>query len=310
MARKTRIHFPGGLYHVLLNGNPGQNIFDDEEDIGYLDSLIGEGVRRYGYRIHAFCWMKSQMHFAIQVDTVSLARIMQNLSFRFTRRMNNKRKQNGQLFRGRYKALLLDKDSYLLPLVRHLHLHPVRDGLVKDPKKYPWSSHRAYLGVSDLPWLTTGEVLQQFAGRPLTQRRRYERYVTVDQDQGEDFQRGGEDSRVLADSKFLKKVINGYRRNERRQLDVKLQDIIEYVSNQFEVSTKDLCGESRNRYLSEARALIGWLARQTEAATTRDVALYFNRDATTLSRLVGRIEIDAAEGAKKLKRHLHALTRN
>ena len=92
---------------------------------------------------------------------------MQHLGFRYTRWFNRRHTSVGHLFQGRYKALLVDADSYLLDLVRYIHLNPVRAGLVKGPERYPWSGHRAYLGKVRLDWLETRWVLSQF-GRHTT----------------------------------------------------------------------------------------------------------------------------------------------
>lgn len=88
MARKPRIHVPGGLYHVMLRGNGGMEIFYDDADRYHFYQLLQEGVVRYGHRIHGFCLMNNHVHLAIQVADEPLSKIMQNLSFRYTRWIN------------------------------------------------------------------------------------------------------------------------------------------------------------------------------------------------------------------------------
>ena len=146
MARKPRLHYSGASYHVILRGNGGQDIFIDKKDRTRFYFLLQEGVERYRHRIHAYCLMTNHVHLAIQVGDVPLSRIIQNLSFRYTRYLNRRKNQVGHLFQGRYKALLIDADSYLLELVRYIHNNPVRAGMVKTAEEYPWSSHHAYLG--------------------------------------------------------------------------------------------------------------------------------------------------------------------
>ncbi len=207
MARKPRLHLPGGLYHVMLRGNGGQDIFFDDEDRYHLYLLIQQGVERYSHRIHGFCCMPNHLHLAIQVAEDPLSAIMQNLSFRYTRWFNKKQVRTGHLFQGRYKAILVDADNYLLELVRYIHLNPVRAGIVKKPQDYAWSGHRAYLGIETLPWLDTDWVLRQFAKRLKTCRQRYEAFVQAGTKEGyrREFHQGGEDSRVLADNRFLER---------------------------------------------------------------------------------------------------------
>ncbi len=155
MVRKPRVQIPGALYHVILRGNGGQTIFSDNKDRYHLYSLVEKGTERFGHRIPAFCLMGNHVHLAIQMSEVPLSRIIQNLSFRYTRWVNWRLGRSGHLFQGRYKAVLVDEDIYLKELTRYIHLNPVRVGIVKDPKDYPWSGHRAYLGLEAIPWLTT-----------------------------------------------------------------------------------------------------------------------------------------------------------
>ena len=146
MARKPRLHVPGGVYHVMLRGNGWKNIFYTQIDRDHLEELVGEGVIRYGHRIHAYCWMRNHIHLAIQVAEEPLSKIVQNFSFRYARWVNKKKREVGHVFQGRYKSILVDKESYLLQLVRYIHLNPVRAGLIDDVKDYRWCSHGAYLG--------------------------------------------------------------------------------------------------------------------------------------------------------------------
>ena len=133
MARKPRVHVPGGIYHVMLRGNGGQDIFFEPEDRGEIYRLLGEGTARFEYRVHAYCLMSNHLHLAVEVGRIPLSRGMQNLAFRYTRWINRREKRMGHLFQGRYRALLVDRDAYLLELVRYIHLNPVRAGLVEEP---------------------------------------------------------------------------------------------------------------------------------------------------------------------------------
>lgn len=150
----------------MLRGNGGQPIFFDDEDRCRFCLLLQEGTERFGYRVHGFCLMGNHVHLALQVAERPLAQPMQNLSFRYTRWINRRQRRIGHLFQGRYRALLVEQDSYLLELVRYIHLNPVRANLVTDPAEYRWSGHRAYLDEDRLPWLTTEWVLSQFGQNP------------------------------------------------------------------------------------------------------------------------------------------------
>ena len=210
MARKPRVHYPGALYHVILRGNAGQNIFDDDQDRTRFYLLAQEGIERFGHRIHAFCLMSNHVHLAIQVDVVSLSRILQNLSFRYTRRVNGRRKSSGHLFQGRYKAVRVDTDSGLNALTRYILLNPVRVGIVKEAKDYRWGGHRAYLGLEKIPWLTTDWVLSQFSDKLAAARRIYEKYVAEEKGGGhqQEYHQGSvTDSRILGNDRFVDRML-------------------------------------------------------------------------------------------------------
>ena len=146
MARKPRLYYPGALYHVMLRGNGGQPIFFSSPDYRQFYHLLQEAYQRFDHRIHAFCLMSNHVHLAIEVGAIPLAPIMQNISFRYTRWINQRQKRMGHLFQGRYKALLVDQENYLLALIRYIHLNPIRAGVAKELVDFPWCSHLAYLG--------------------------------------------------------------------------------------------------------------------------------------------------------------------
>ena len=120
MARKPRVYYHGALYHVTLRGNAGQTVFFDNRDRTHFYLLVQEGIERFRHRIHAFCLMNNHVHLAIQVADIPLSRIIQNLSFRYTRWINWRQSRLGHLFQGRYKAVLVDADAYLLELTRYI----------------------------------------------------------------------------------------------------------------------------------------------------------------------------------------------
>jgi putative transposase len=136
MARKPRLHVPSALYHVMLRGNGGQTIFFADDDWEHFEALVAEGVRRFGHRIHGYCWMSNHIHLAVQVADVPLSRSMQNLTFRYTRWVNKRQGRVGHLFQGRYKAILVEADSYLLELCATFTLILCVLGLVEDPAAY------------------------------------------------------------------------------------------------------------------------------------------------------------------------------
>lgn len=306
MARKARIHIPGGVYHVMLRGNDGQDIFFSGEDYSRLFFLLQEGTERFRYRVHGFCCMTSHLHLILQVSDTPLSQALQNLSFRYTQWINRRQNRRGHLFQGRYKALLVDGDSYLLELVRYVHLNPVRCGMVNDPVDYPWSSHHAYLGNENLPWLTTDWVLGQLAKGPSEAQRRYASFVFDGLDEGyrRDFHQGTSDKRVLGDDRFLEQL-SGIADDVPTPRPT-LEDIAVIVCRNYGIEKGDLKNPSQNRKLAEARAMTAWLARVFESATLTEVGLSFHRDVGTMSSALIRL-VRRAEGVSELKERMEKL---
>ena len=145
MARRPRVHFPGALYHVISRGNQRQRIYKDDEDCRRFQALLGEVVKRHSITLYAYVLMPNHFHLLLEVGRTPLSKAMQSLLYRYTRHFNQHYRKIGHLFQGRYRAILCDRDNYLMELIRYLHLNPVRAGLISDPSRYQWSSHREYL---------------------------------------------------------------------------------------------------------------------------------------------------------------------
>jgi len=294
MARKPRIHVPGGLYHVMLRGNGGQDIFFAPEDRYRLFFLIQEGIERFGHRVHAFCLMGNHIHLAVQVSDVPLSRIMQNMSFRYTRWINSRYQHMGHLFQGRYKALLVDEDRYLLELVRYIHLNPVRAGLVGQPEDYQWSGHQAYLGDERIAWLTCDAVLSQFGNAVGLARKGYAGFVRdgMNEKRRPEFHQGGDDSRVLGEDRFLQQVMA--ETDKPVPVKIPLDELLALVGRKFEVAVVELCGPGRKRSFAEARGVAAWLVSEMEQHTLAKLAGRMHRDPSALSLLAKKTRERAA----------------
>ena len=164
MARPLRIEYPGAVYHVTSRGNAQQPIFADDRDrLAFLERLRTV-VEQYHWLCHAWCLMDNHYHLLIETPEGNLARGMRALNGGYTQYHNRRHERVGHLFQGRYKAILVDREAYLLELSRYVVLNPVRAGLVEDVGEYRWSSYRATCGLEPAPeWLYTDWILSQFA---------------------------------------------------------------------------------------------------------------------------------------------------
>lgn len=289
MARKPRIHYPGAVYHVLLRGNGGQDIFFSKADRARFYLLLQEGVEKYAHRIHAFCLMANHVHLVIQVGETPLVRIMQNVAFRYTVYLNRRKKRTGHVFQGRYKALLIDADSYLLELVRYIHCNPIRAGTVQTPEQYPWSSHRAYLGLMAVPWLHTDGVLSQFAVKEKKARARYADFVLdgIREAHRVDFHRGTYEGRILGNDSFSEKsLVKAEEKVLRRRTE---EQIMTAVCEEYAITSEALAAPGKGRAAATGRAVAALLVREAEHVTLTKLGRVVNRDVTALSRAAERL---------------------
>lgn len=290
MARKPRIHYPGAFYHIILRGNAGQDVFFTKGDRHKFFFLLQEGVERYKHRIHAFCLMTNHIHLLVQVGEVALSRILQNVSFRYTRYINNKRGQQGHLFQGRYKAILIDAESYLLELVRYIHNNPVRAGMVRSPRQYQWSSHKVYIGDVFIPWLTTDEVLAQFADNRESAIQLYGEYVFQEGGGTHDkkYHSGTFEGRILGEEDFVEESLARASQMEAKKPGIDL--IVSTVCGHLRIDEAELSGGSRRRKVSQGRAVLALIVREMRHISLMELSKKMNRDISGLSQAAGRLE--------------------
>ncbi|MPZ78621.1 MAG: hypothetical protein GEU77_19135 [Deltaproteobacteria bacterium] len=163
MARPLRIEYPGAYYHVTSRGNERKAIFRDDQDRQKFLELLGRAVGEFQLRLHCYVLMDNHYHLLVETPKAGLNRALRYLNGVYTQTFNRRHQRVGHLFQGRYQAILVDKESYLLQLSRYVHLNPWRMKDSRDPFTYRWSSQAAYVGSAACPrWLTVTEVLSYF----------------------------------------------------------------------------------------------------------------------------------------------------
>jgi len=178
MTRPVRIEFSGAIYHVTSRGDRREAIYEDDEDRERFLRILGEVVRVWNWTCHAFCLMTNHYHLVIETPDGNLSKGMRQLNGVYTQASNRRHGRVGHLFQGRYKAVLVDGDAYLLELTRYVVLNPVRARMVKHPGEWIWSSYQAMTGQSGaLPWMATDGLLAQFSTDRIEAVSRYIQFV-------------------------------------------------------------------------------------------------------------------------------------
>jgi hypothetical protein len=216
---------------------------------------------------------------------------MQVLQFRYTRYFNKRYRKVGHLFQGRYKAILCDKETYLLELIRYLHLNPVRAGVVREPEKYPWTGHMGYLRNGKENLIDAHLVLSQFSRKRSLARKQYRQFVADGLDRGHErkYYRV-KDQRYLGEDEFVDKVEGLQKSHEPSYWEIPVEKIVGEVIGGTGISRDRLYSLTRDRQGAYGRNLVAYLARKLAGFRVKEIAQHFKREPMTISLGVKKVE--------------------
>lgn len=289
MPRSRRISWLNHPHLVIAKANGGTSLFVDDDDFRSYLMLLRQLVRDRLLKVFAYCLMPNEVRLVVLPNRLMLSRIMQRLHGRHSNRMNNKLSREGHLFRGRFRSLIFN-ESDLLDVVRGVHLWPVREGLLRRPELYPYSSHGYYMGINPDTgdFLSTGEVLQQFSGDLDQKRRAFGRFVeslALDRDNLgiEEIAPG-----IGGSAQSANELIARAYEKKKSSKKSSVKTIAERASLLLSISKEQLLGMSRRQDLVMARRLLATAAVLYAGRTVTEVALFLNRDKAQVSRLVAQ----------------------
>lgn len=279
MARPLRLEITGGLYHVTSRGNRRELIYEGDEDRSLWLETLSRVCARHNWRVHAYCLMDNHYHVVIEIAEGNLSKGMRQLNGVYTQAFNRRHNRVGHIFQGRYKAILVEKEAYLLELVRYVVLNPMRAHMIKNIDNWPWSSYLATTGKRDAPeWLEVDWLLSHFGKQRKKAREKYT-----------DFVRAGiglpsiwdnlQNQIYLGTEGFINKQQEAIKRKDSLEdVPVLQKRAIPKSLEYYQVKYKD-----RNHAIAEA-FLSG-------AYTMKQIGDYFGRHYTTVSRIVKQYEL-------------------
>jgi putative transposase len=184
MSRPLRIEFPGAIYHVTSRGDRREPIYKDDDDRHAYLAVLAEALDRFDAQALAYCLMGNHYHLVLHTRQANLSRLMRHVNGVYTQAFNRHHGLVGHLFQGRFKAILVDRDAYLLEVCRYVELNPVRAKMVAAPLDWPWSSYGAHVGQADTPaWLDSDGLHSYLLARPVRgdadRRRAAQRYAAL-----------------------------------------------------------------------------------------------------------------------------------
>jgi REP element-mobilizing transposase RayT len=332
MPRKARIDAPGALHHIIVRGIERRKIFEDDTDrINFLDRL-GKVLSETVTKCFAWALIPNHFHLLLRTGASPLATVMRRLLTGHAMNFNRRHRRSGQLFQNRYKSILCQEDTYLLELVRYIHLNPIRARLVSDIKalnRYPFCGHAVIMGKKKKEWQDDAYVLRLFSDQRSTARRRYRVFVQKGIQDGKrpEFTGGGlirssggwsvikslrranihfkSDERILGDSDFVENVLRAADESFERKYQLKSQGLdidklVDRVAEIFSIKPGEIFQPGKQPIRVKARSLLCYWAVRELGFTMVELASKLNISQPAVSVCVQRGEKIASENGCSL----------
>jgi putative transposase len=322
MPRQARLDVPGALHHIMVRGINKSAIFRDDQDRSRFLDRLGENIVETQSSVYAWALMGTHIHLLVRSGRPGISKLMRKLLTWYAQYYNRRHRRTGHLFENRYKSILCDEETYLLALVRYIHLNPVRAKVVKTMKEldgYPWSGHRMIIGKDEYPWMDRAHVLGQFAGTKRKAILEYRRFVEEGLGDGRNpmltggglirsqggwsqvlaLRRKGErelsDERILGSGDFIDRVLQEAEERQLRQMKLQrrgkgIEDIIQEECRKRKVSEDELRKGSRRSRVSEARAAIAHRSKEELVISGAEIARYLGVNTSSINRILARMD--------------------
>ena len=308
MARPLRIEYPDAVYHVSNYGLDNQRVFPSAKYFDAFFEALGETCSRLNVEVHAFCLLRDQYHLVIKTPEANLSRFMRQIDGLYTQQYQRMKRSDGSLFRGRYKAVLVQSEKYLLPLSRYIHSRVKASEI----NKYPYSSNSLFTRKAKPPaWFNRNETLKQLRVAAAKRATAYKKYVAAGLDDETAHFYGKKNlSSIMGDSKFKKGAqrkrsatsLRGVSRGVNAKWRPSCKQIIKAVAKQFKVSEASIYKAARGPGSKNVpRWVAMYLCQELSAVTLQAIAKLFKlKRYGTVSTTVGKLKNEFEENPKVL----------
>lgn len=292
MARPVRIEYPGAVYHVICRGNNRQTIFRDEQDRSKYLEKLSHYCRDKSVDLLSYCLLGNHVHLLLETPAGNLSKMMQGFQTSYTVYFNKRHRRSGHVFEQRYKALLVDKDNYLLQVSRYIHLNSVSARIVTRPQDHRWSSYGSYLKGKGIEGLKLETVLGYFAGGRAKQLSRYREYVEGEPGERQRYHEPAATKQIfIGDEDFVEKARQRGTTSAVRGGHYSLKRIVAAVSEVMEIGEEDFKRPGRSEEVQRSRELISYIARRHSDVGLGELARWLQvKELSTPSHGVRRAE--------------------
>ena len=317
MSRPLRIKYEGAVYHITARGNERKRIFFTTPDYTKFKEYLREAQDRYGYLLHCYMLMSNHYHLILETPNSDISTIMHYINGSYTSYLNRRRKRSGHLFQGRYKAVLVDVDSYLLELSRYVHLNPVRAKMVEKPEDYAYSSYRSYIYKKKEDIVHRDLILGMISNSGKFPQNWYRNFVEKSIDEAlEDPLTNSYAGSILGGKTFIKEALNRLRddaviqkeeTSHRKDLHGALlsEQIIDAVASSFKVSPEEVFRD-RGKYRNIA---IHLLKKRTSITNKRIGEMFGGLSFSAVSKVNQRFSI-RIKSDRTLRRRVEGIKSN
>ena len=252
--------------------------YSDKKDYILFLETFGEACSLFNVGSGSYCLMPNHYHLLVHTPEGNLSRFMRHVNSVYTQRYNRKHKRDGPLFRGRFKAILVEEDSYLLQVVKYIHRNPVKAGLSDSLSRYKWSSHKHFITSKpkSVPvWMEIDYILGYFSEKQKDAVAGYKSFMRKDLDDNvEKFYSKKNQSPILGDEGFIERVKQNYISGDRElDLEVRGERIIRGIA-QVKVINNGVCGQYKiaEQILYESQRGKTNIARQMAICLSRELS--------------------------------------
>jgi len=307
MPRQARLDYPGALHHVIGRGIDGAYVFKETRDKQEFLSRLKIILREKSFQIYAWCLMDNHFHLLVQTGKTPLAELMRSWLTGYAIYYNKAHQRKGYLFQNRYKSILCERDEYLLPLIRYIHLNPVKAKIVSlsQLKEYPWTGHKELMNREKESLVDRDEVLGLFAVTEKQSIEVYMDYLKDDQSSNADFMGGGlirslggleeaakanpndkqmYDERILGSGEFVGEVLGRLEAEDNQKKIFKnLDDLLTRAARYYKVEIDDII-QTRAKKVREARNILVFLGNACLGKSVTEMGKFLKIKASAASQ--------------------------
>jgi len=304
MSRPLRLDHAGALWHVTSRGNERREVFRDDADRREFLHVLGRVVDLFGWKLHAWVLMGNHYHLLVGTPEATLSRGMRQLNGDYAQHFNKRHGRDGHVFQGRFKAILVQRESHLLEVARYVVRNPVRAGLAATPADWEWSSFRATAGLEPAPeWLDASFLLEAFGTRRAAAAARYREFVADaaassydpwNQVVGQMYLGSEAFAEAARAGKALPERTRDVPRRQREPVAPSADEVVRLFEEAFGLTLAEL--RQRPRILTRERALLAAALRRHARATLPVIGEALGVEVSRASLLARR---DAVEGAPR-----------